>query len=93
MDQKEFTEEQKAALKKLQKKFALRMAGKGVQFALTILFSVAAICAIDVLYVHNQAFVMISGFMSGLLISRSYRHSLAQEHDRVKEEVKKILEQ
>lgn len=92
MEKKEITEEQKKKFKKLQKSFAFRMAGVGAKFALTLFFANLVVCLIDVFYVHNQTFAFLGGMISAIFAFRSFRLSLTKEHDRVREEVKKILE-
>lgn len=86
------TDEQKQKFKKLQRSFAFRMAGVGAKFGLTLLVANFIVCLIDVLYVNNQAFAFLGGMISAIFAFRAFRLSLAKEHDRVKEEVKKILE-
>jgi hypothetical protein len=92
MENKEITEEQKKKFKKLQIKFALRMALQGVKYGSLLFAATSIVCAIDVFYVQNQTFAFIGSMISTIFIFRSFRLSLAREHDRVREEVKKILE-
>lgn len=93
MEKKQLTEEQHKKLKKLQQKFSLRMAGVSAKFALTLLGANLVVCMIDAFYVHNQSFAFISAMVSTIFAFRSFRFSLMREHDRVREEVKKILEE
>jgi hypothetical protein len=92
VEKKELTEEQKKKFKKLQRTFALRMAGVGAKFGLTLFLANLVVCLIDVFYVHNQVFTFLGAMISAIFAFRSFRLSLTREHDRVREEVKKILE-
>lgn len=92
MEQKQLTEEQKAKLKKLHKSFILKAAFSGAKFGVTICLANVVITAIDVFYVHNQSFAFVSSVVSAFLIFRSFRVETLKEHDRIKEETKKILE-
>lgn len=92
MDEKPLTEEQKQKLKKLQRGTALRMAGLSLKFGLSLFLANFVVSIINVFYVQNETFAFIGSLMSAFMIFRSFRLSFAQEHDRVKEEIKKILE-
>jgi hypothetical protein len=58
------------------------------------LLAVANICVvvIDALNTHSQAFCILGGAMNGFFIFRWMGRQVRKEHDRVKEEVKKIFE-
>lgn len=89
---KELTEEQKKSLKKLQRSFALRMVFKGFKFAGLLFLSSLVISAVDVFYVHNKEFTILSTITTFILIFGSFHNSIVSEHDRIREEIKKILE-
>lgn len=85
-------EEQKNKFKKLRRSSALKMAGISAKFSFTLFLSNFTVLIIDKLYVHNPAFSTVGIALNFLLSFRSYRLSIQKEHDRIKLEVKNILE-
>ena len=89
---KELTQEQKDKIKKLHRSAMKHSAFLGVKTALLLITANAVVIVADALYVHSQAFCFIGGFMNAIFIFRALNRETKKEHDRIKEEVKKILE-
>lgn len=94
MDFKQFSElsdDQRAQLVALTKSVrwnALKIASSTLAF---FFISVVSISGLSLYYVHSQAFCFIGGGINGYFIFGSMFRSLRQEHDRISQEVKKIL--
>jgi hypothetical protein len=86
------SEEQKKKIKKLRLSAALRSAGIGIKFTGLILLADTLVVILNTFYVHNQIFAFIGGAISAIFAFRYFHLSLQKEYDRIREEVKKILE-
>lgn len=92
MEEKPLTEEQVKKLKKLHRRFGLKIAFLTFKMVFTLFVANLVVGLIDFAYVHNQVFVFLGGFLNGFMLFRSFSISLAQERDKVKEELKNILD-
>jgi hypothetical protein len=88
----QLTEEQKEKFKKLRKQVAKRAVWMSLKLASLLVLTSTIICLVDIFYVHNLVFTFVSSMISAIMIFSSFRRSLDQEHDRIKEEVKKVLQ-
>lgn len=88
----QLTEEQKEKFKKLRKQVIKRAALTSLKLATLLILTSTAVCLLDIFYVHNLIFTFLGSMVSAIMIFSSFRRSLDQEHDRIKEEVKKVLE-
>lgn len=93
-EQTPLTEEQKAALKKLFRKEQWRGFFQFVKFLLAMFLGTFGICLIDkFLGVNSQDFVQAACFLNGIYITIVFFKGAKKEHDRLQEEIKKILKQ
>ena len=93
MEKIKFTEEQKKKFKVLQRKFAWKMAWKTVQLCLSVFLASTVVALIDYNYVHSKGFVFLGSAISGFLIFRNFHFASEAEYAKVREEIKKILQQ
>jgi hypothetical protein len=92
MEIKKISEEQKKEFKKLMRSFHIKTTVLTFKWALTLFVTNLLVVMINRLYVHNESFVFTGYVLNFLFTFRSHRSKMEKEHDRVKVEVKKILE-
>jgi len=92
MESKVVTKEQQEKLKKLQIQNMKKSALMGVKMAALIILADFVVTVINALFIQNKGFVFVASFASAFMILNSFRMPIEKEHDRVKEETKKILE-
>lgn len=93
MKQEKLTEEQDKKLKELRNKYIKKGMVSGLKFGALTFLANLFVAVIDVLFVGSQTFAFVGMFVSFFIIFRSFRLSLSNDHDRLREEVKKILEE
>lgn len=92
MENKEFTEEQKKKISKLQTKFMLATGLVGIKAGIFMFAANAVVVVLDLAYVHNRAFVVFMGVVNALMVFRQMRLDIIECEERAREEAKKILE-
>jgi hypothetical protein len=90
---KELTPEQKQKFKALRKSVIVRGMMNGAKAAALFFIANFAICLVDGVYVHNQLFTFLGAMVTGFMIFGPFQQTLDKEHNRIKEEAKKILEE
>jgi hypothetical protein len=88
---KDLTDEQKVKVKALQKKYIFKSILRGATFALTLFAADFVIAVVNAGFVHNENFVFLAGTVSFVLVFYNLMVQNAKEHDKIKEEVEKIL--
>lgn len=88
----ELTEEQKKKLKALQKSSAKRGALMGLKTVFTLFVANFFIIALDASMAHSQSFIFISSMVTAFFVFSNLGRETKKEHDRIKLEVKNILE-
>jgi hypothetical protein len=89
---KDLTKEQKKKIKDLQTKYAFHAVLRGCKFALTLFLADFVISLVNVSFVQNEGFLYLAGMASFIMIFYGLIKQNAKEHDKIKEEVAKILE-
>lgn len=92
MEKKELTEEQKKKIAKLQQKFMLATGLVGAKAGLLMFLANAIVVGVDVMYVHNQSFVIFMAIVNAFMVFRSMRSDMMECEEKAREELKKILE-
>lgn len=93
IDPKKLTDEQKEKLNKLGKQYLLRLTLNTVKMFGIVCFTSLVIAMINASYVQSETFLNIAGFTNAIFIYFTFSRSLRSEHDKLREETKKILEQ
>jgi len=88
----DLTKEQEKKFKKLRWSSALRGLKLSLATGLMLFVASAVVTAIGVLAVQSKAFIALGALLNGLFIGSYLLRGLQKERDRIKEEVKKILE-
>lgn len=84
--------EQEKKLKELYRSFLVNAALLNFKFMLLLFLSNFVVLMLDAAFVHNKAFAFGGCAINFLLNFRSFRSSFQKEHDRIRAEAKKILE-
>jgi hypothetical protein len=87
------TQEQDKQLRKLAKKFAFRLALRALKFGSLLFLANLVVSLVNLVYIHSAGFMFIGVVMNTIFLFRTFRHDLTHEHERCKEEAKKIMEQ
>ena len=92
MNDKDLTPEQKLAFKKLNKSIATRAFLSLAKLLGIFWGSIIFIIAIDIKYLNmSEGFIVLASLATGLFIGRHFISIQKKEHDRIKQEVEKIL--
>lgn len=93
MEKLQLTEEQKKQLKKLQTKFAWKMTFETFKLCSFIFLASTVLSVINYMYIKSQGFLFLGSFVTGFLLFRTFRFASEQEYAKVKEEIRKIIQQ
>ena len=90
--QKELTEEQKKALKKLNHTLLLSSILVGVKYGLVLLVANLIVAGINKAFVNSDGFVFIMAVVNTFMVFSHMRQEQDENIQRTKDEAKKILE-
>lgn len=91
MEENQLTEEQKQKFKQLKKSVIFRMLFLNFKFIVTLSLANIVIVVLNAAYVQSKEFSFVCTMLSCFMILRSFLSDARKEHDRVGEEIKKIL--
>ena len=87
----EITAEHKKKIRELQKSSLKHGFKLALKVNLLLVLATAVVVTLDYLMGHSEPFCFVGGGMNAIFIFRMWSRELSKEHDRVREEVKKIL--
>lgn len=85
------TEEQKVKFKALKKDIFFRMLKINLKFVATLVAANFVIAIVNAQFVQNPAFSFTCTVITSFMCLRSFLANANKEHDRIKEEIQKIL--
>ena len=88
----DLNEEQKKKARKLMYSYFKNQAFIGLKVGGLLFLANLIVAAANVLYVHNDVFVIAGAIMNAIFILPILPRDTEKEHDRVNEEAKKIIE-
>lgn len=92
MEEKQLTEEQKQKFAALKKSMFKKMLFLNLKFIATLVLANFVVAIINVTYVQSKEFSLVCTILTCFMSLRSFLSASTKEHDRVKEEIAKILE-